>query len=57
MYVCMLYQFFPLTNFYTKIKETSLPDFWSIAGDRIIGFMPFPKLFVLYEMQTASFMI
>ena len=37
---------------YTKDKELSLSCYLSIA-ERIVGFIPFPKLLAAYEMQTA----
>ena len=39
---------------YTKTKALSLPDYLLIAGGRIIRFIPFPRVLVLCEMQTAS---
>ena len=45
---------FSLTGCQTKVKEPSLPYYLSIAGGRVIGFIPFPKVLVLCEMQTAS---
>ena len=43
---------FSETGCYTKMKEHSLPYYLLIAGRRIIGFIPFPKVLVLCEMQT-----
>ena len=40
--------------FYTKVKELSLPNYLPIAGGRIVGYIPFPKVLMLCEMQTAS---
>ena len=39
------------------IKELSLPYYLSIAGGRIIVFIPLPRVLVLCEMQTALFRI
>ena len=41
----------------TKVKEPSLPYYSSIVGVRIIGFIPFLRVLVLWEMQSASFRI
>ena len=35
-------------------KEHSLSYYLSFAGGKIIGFMPFLRVLVLYEMQSAS---
>ena len=45
---------FSLTSWYTKVEESSLPYYLPIAGLRIIGFIPFPRVLTLWEMQTAS---
>ena len=45
---------FSWTGYYTKVKVPTLLHHLSIAGGRIIGFMPFQKVIALYEMQTAS---
>ena len=37
-----------------RLKEPSQPYYLSIAGGRIIGSIPFPRVFVLCEMQSAS---
>ena len=42
------------TNCLTKPEEPSLPYYLPIAGGRIIGFIPFPRVLVLCEMQSAS---
>ena len=42
-----------LTGF-TKAEEPSLPYYLPIAGGRIFGFIPFPRVLVLCEMQTVS---
>ena len=38
----------------TKAEEPSLSYYLPIAGGRIIGFIPFPKVLVLCEMQSVS---
>ena len=38
----------------TKAEEPSMPDYLPIAGWRIIGFIPFPRVLVLCEMQSVS---
>ena len=38
----------------TKAEETSLSYYLLIAGERIIGFIPFPRVLVLREMQSVS---
>ena len=38
----------------TKAEEPSLPYYLPIAGGRIIGFIPFPRILVLCEMQSVS---
>ena len=35
-------------------EEPSLSYYLSIAGGRIIGFIPFPRVLVLCEMQSVS---
>ena len=45
---------FSLTSCLTKAEEFSLPYYLPIAGGRIIGFIPFPRVLVLCEMQSAS---
>ena len=45
---------FPLTSYHTKIKEPSLSYYLPIAGWRIVGFMPFPRVLILYEMKSTS---
>ena len=42
--------FFSLTGCHTKVKKTSLP----IAGGSVVGLIPFPRLLMLCETQTAS---
>ena len=38
----------------TKAEEHSLPYYLPIAGGRIIGFILFPRVLVLREMQSVS---
>ena len=38
----------------TKAEESSLPYYLPIAGGRIIGFIPFPRVLGLCEMQYVS---
>ena len=45
---------FSKTSCLTKVEEPSLPYYLSIAGGRIIGFLPFPRVLVLCEMQSVS---
>ena len=42
------------TSCLTKAEETSLSYYLPIAGGRIIGFIPFPRVLVLCEMQSVS---
>ena len=42
---------FSWTSCLTKAEEPSLPYYLSIVGGRIIGFIPFPRVLVLCEMQ------
>ena len=44
---------FSLTSCLTKAEELSLSYYLPIAGGRIIGFIPFPKVLVLCEMQSV----
>ena len=44
---------FSLTSCLTKAEEPSLSYYLPIAGGRIIGFIPFPKVLVQCEMQSA----
>ena len=39
---------------FTKAEGPSLPYYLPIAGGRIIGFIPFPRVLVLCEMQSVS---
>ena len=45
---------FSWTSCLTKAEEPSLPYYLPIAGGRIIGFIPFPRVLVLCEMQLVS---
>ena len=45
---------FSETSCLTKAEEPSLPYYLPIAGGRIIGFIPFPRVLVLCEMQSIS---
>ena len=42
------------TSCHTKAEEPSLSYYLTIAGGRIIGFIPFPMVLVLCEMQSVS---
>ena len=44
---------FSWTSCLAKAEEPSLPYYLSIAGGRIIGFIPFPRVLVLCEMQSV----
>ena len=45
---------FSYTSCLTKAEEPSLSYYLPIAGGRIIGFIPFPRVLVLREMQSVS---
>ena len=45
---------FSYTSCLTKAEEPSLSYYLPIAGGRKIGFIPFPRLLVLCEMQSFS---
>ena len=45
---------FSLNSCLTKAEEPSLSYYLPIAGGRIIGFIPFPRVLVLCEMQSVS---
>ena len=45
---------FSLTSCLTKAEEPSLSYYLPIAGGRIIGFIPFPRVLGLCEMQSVS---
>ena len=42
------------TSCLTKAEEPSLPYYLPIAGERIIGFIPFPRVLVLCKMHSVS---
>ena len=44
---------FSCTSCLTKAEEPSLPYYLPIGGGRIIGFIPFPRVLVLCEMQSV----
>ena len=48
---------FSYTSCLIKAEEPSLPYYLAIAGGRIIGFIPFPRVLVLCEMQSVSYRI
>ena len=48
---------FSWTGCHTKIKEPSLLYYLLIVEGRIVGFIPFPRVLTLCEMQIASFSI
>ena len=41
------------TSCFTEAEELSLSYYLPIAGERIIGFIPFPRVLVLREMQLV----
>ena len=45
---------FSYTSCLTKAEEPSPPYYLPIAGGRIIGFIPFPRVLLLCEMQSVS---
>ena len=45
---------FSLTSCLTTAEKIGLPYYLPIAGGRIIGFIPFPRVLVLCEMQSVS---
>ena len=45
---------FSYTSCLTKAEEPSLSYYSPIAGGRIIGFIPFPRVLVLCEMKSVS---
>ena len=45
---------FSYTSCLTKAEEISLSYYLPIAGGRIIGFIPFPRVLVLCELQSVS---
>ena len=44
---------FSYTSCLTKAEEPSLPYYLPIAGGRIIGLIPFPRVLVRWEMQSV----
>ena len=48
---------FSLMGSHTSVKNSSLPYYLAEAGGRIGGFMLFPRVSALSEMQRASSMI
>ena len=44
------------TSCHTMAKEISLPYYLPIAGGRIIGFIAFPRVLVLWEMQSVIYL-
>ena len=42
-----------VSEFVFQSEEPSLPYYLPIAGGRIIGFIPFPRVLVLCEMQSV----
>ena len=45
---------FSYTSCLTIAEEPSVPYYFPVAGGRIIGFIPFPRVLVLCEMQPVS---
>ena len=45
---------FSQTSCLTKAEELRLPYYLPRAGGRIIGFIPFPRVLVLCEMQSVT---
>ena len=39
---------------FSKAEEPSLSDYLPIAGGRIFGFIPFPRVLVICKMQSVS---
>ena len=48
---------FSFSSCLTKTEDPSRPYYLPIAGGRIIGFIPFPRVLVLCEMQSVSYRI
>ena len=44
---------FSYTSCLTKAEKPSLPNYLPIAGGRIFGFIPFPRVLVLCDMQSV----
>ena len=45
---------FSSTSYLTKAEEPILPYYLPIAGGRVIGFIPFPRVLVQCEMLSVS---
>ena len=45
---------FSYSSCLTKAEEPYLPYYLPIAGERITGFMPLPRVLMLWEMQSVS---
>ena len=45
---------FSLTSYLIMAEEPSLPYYLPIVGGRIIGFIPFPRVLMVCEMQSVS---
>ena len=45
---------FSSTGCHMKVKKPCLPNYLPIVWGRVAGFMPFPGVIALYEMQTGS---
>ena len=43
-----------MTGCYTKFKKGSLTDYSPKSEGTIVGFIPFPRVLAICEMQTAS---
>ena len=50
----LLFALFVLCRDTLSYEEPSLSYYLPIAGGRIIGFIPFPSVFVICEMQSVS---
>ena len=49
--------FFVKTDNPTRVKDPALPYYLSIAGGRIVVFLPFQRVLALFKMQTISLRI
>ena len=45
--------YFSYTGCQNKVKEPTLPYYFHLTGGRIVGFIPFPRVLVVWEMQTS----
>ena len=45
--------FFSETTCHTEAKEPTMPYYLLITEERIVGFIHFPRILVLCEMQTS----